>query len=155
MAYWLLKSEPDEFSIDDLAREKVAGWDGVRNYQARNFLKAMKKGDRTLFYHSSTKPPAIVGVVRIVKGAYPDPTQFDPRSDYYDPDSPRQAPRWVRVDVKFIRKFPAGLSLGEIKRIPVLKGMVLLKRGRLSVQPVTASEWTAILAACKSMGSDP
>jgi predicted RNA-binding protein with PUA-like domain len=146
MAYWLMKSEPDVFSIDDLKRKGVAGWDGVRNYQARNFMRAMKTGDQVLFYHSSTKPSAIVGIMEIVKEAYPDPTQFDPKNDHYDSDSLPENPRWSQVDVKYVRTFAQALSLDAIRKMTALQNMVLLKRGRLSVQPVTAGEWKLILS---------
>lgn len=148
MNYWLMKSEPGVFSIDDLQKKKKTGWDGVRNYQARNFLRRMKKGDLAFFYHSSVAPSVIAGVVRIVREATPDPTQFDPKSDHYDPDSPPGAPRWSQVDVKFAQKFKKPLSLEEIKKIPALKEMVLLKRGRLSVQPVAPSEWKTLMKLC-------
>lgn len=145
MSYWLMKSEPDAFSIDDLQRKGVAGWDGVRNYQARNNLRAMKKGDFALFYHSSVQPPAIVGEMGIAREAYPDPSQFDPKSDYFDADSPPNAPRWVQVDVRFKRKFPRALPLPEIKALVPLRNMLLLTRGRLSVTPVTPMEWEEIM----------
>ncbi len=131
MAYWLMKSEPDVFSIEDLRRKNVAGWDGVRNYQARNNLRAMRKGDRALFYHSSTQPPAVVGLMEIVREAYPDPTAKEPG--------------WVQVDVRHRKTFKEPLSLEEIKHIPSLQTMVLLKNSRLSVQPITPVEWNALL----------
>jgi predicted RNA-binding protein with PUA-like domain len=131
MAHWLLKSEPDVFSIEDLRRKKVAGWDGVRNYQARNNLRAMRKGDRALFYHSSTNPPAVVGMIEVVREAYPDKTAKEPG--------------WVQVDVRYLKTFAKPLTLDEIKRIPPLRSMVLLKHSRLSVQPVTTVEWSALL----------
>lgn len=145
MRYWLMKSEPDTFSIDDLKRLGVSGWDGVRNYAARNHMKAMKKGDRAFFYHSSTEPSAVVGELEIVKEAYPDPTQFDAKNDHYDPDSPPAAPRWMQVDVKFVRRFSRPLPLQEIKQTPALKDMALVKYGRLSVQPVTSEEWALVV----------
>ena len=148
MNHWLMKSEPDVFSIDDLARLKVSGWDGVRNYAARNHMRAMKKGDRVLFYHSNAEPPAIVGEAEVVKEAYPDPTQFDPKNGHYDAASPSGAPRWSQVDVKFVRKFAKTVGLPEIKSLPVLKNMALLKYGRLSVSPVTPAEWKVILKSC-------
>jgi predicted RNA-binding protein with PUA-like domain len=147
--YWLRKSEPDTFSIEDLKRKNREGWDGVRNYQARNHMRAMKKGDRAFFYHSSTHPAGIVGMMEIVREAYPDPTQFDPASLHYDPDSSRQTPRWCQVDVKFLHVFKKMLSLDDIKQISALQNMVLLKRGRLSVQPVTPTEWKIILKICR------
>jgi predicted RNA-binding protein with PUA-like domain len=147
MAFWLMKSEPATFSIEDLKRVNVGGWDGVRNYSARNFLRQMRPGEKALFYHSSVTPAAIVGLMEIVKAAYPDPTQFDRKSDHYDPGSKADAPRWSQVDVKFERIFKRPLTLGEIKEMPALKEMLLLKRGRLSVQPVTPAEFEAILKA--------
>src|ERR1035441_780150 len=131
MAYWLMKSEPDVFSIEDLRRKKIAGWDGVRNYQARNNLRAMRRGDRALFYHSSTTPPAVAGLMEIVREAYPDPTAKEPG--------------WVQVDVRHQTTFKKPLSLEEIKHIPSLQTMVLLKNSRLSVQPITPDEWNALL----------
>jgi predicted RNA-binding protein with PUA-like domain len=145
MNYWLMKSEPDVFSIDHLFAKKVAGWDGVRNYQARNFLRGMRRGDRAFFYHSSTVPPGIAGIVRIVKEAYADPSQFNPRSEYYDPKSTRKAPRWDQVDVRFEAKFACLLTLDDIRKNPELQTMSLLRRSRLSVQPVTAREWAVVL----------
>jgi len=145
MRTWLMKSEPDVFSILHLAAQHVAGWDGVRNYQARNFLRMMRKGDRALFYHSNAHPPAIVGMIEIVQEAYPDSTQFDPASDHFDPASKREAPRWDQVDVKFLKVFGRELSLEEIRQIPQLQNMLLLKRPRLSIQPVTPEEWNFIL----------
>ena len=148
MKYWLLKSEPETFSVEDLRRVKVAGWDGVRNYQARNYLRAMRKGDRALFYHSSVQPPEIVGIAEVVREAYPDPAQFDRRSHYYDPGSRKEDPRWSQIDVRFLKTFKNPMSLDRIKSLPALKEMVLLKRGRLSVQPVTPKEWEIILKCC-------
>jgi predicted RNA-binding protein with PUA-like domain len=149
MAYWLMKSEPDVFSLEHLAAQHIAGWDGVRNYQARNYLRAMRRGDQAFFYHSSTLPPAIVGQMEIVQEAYPDPTQFDPQSDHYDPRSPKNSPRWDQVDVKFVRRFARPLALDEIRQHDALQSMVLLKRGRLSVQPVTSKEWSYVLECVK------
>ena len=140
-----MKSEPETFSIDRLAREGTAGWDGVRKYSARNFMQAMRKGDEVFFYHSNTTPSAIVGRAKVVREAFPDPTQFDPASDYFDPKSTPAKPRWVQVEVKFLEKFPHPLSLEEAKGIPQLSDMLLVRRGRLSVQPVTEREWCFIL----------
>ena len=131
MAYWLMKSEPDVFSIEDLRRKSVAGWDGVRNYQARKNLRAMRKGDQVLFYHSSTNPTAVVGVMEVVREAYPDKTSKEPG--------------WVQVDVRYLKTFTKPLTLDEIKRTPSLRSMVLLKNSRLSVQPITPTEWKALL----------
>ncbi|MFL5305328.1 MAG: EVE domain-containing protein [Polyangia bacterium] len=148
--HWLMKSEPDVFSIDDLAKAKkqTTGWDGVRNYQARNLLRdEIAVGDGVLYYHSSVDPPAVVGLARVVKAGYPDPTQFDPKSDYYDAGSTPDAPRWFSVDIAFDRKLPRPVTLPELRADPALGGMVLLQRGsRLSVQPVTAAEWKRIVA---------
>ena len=144
MSYWLMKSEPETFSLDDLRRKGVAGWDGVRNYQARNFMRAMRKRDLAFFYHSHGKPNAVVGITEIVREAYPDPTQFDPKGDHYEPASTRDAPRWDQVDVKFVRAFAQPVSLEAIRRHPALKNMVLVRHGRLSVQPVQPDEWRII-----------
>ena len=139
--HWLMKSEPDVFSIDDLAKAKkqTTGWDGVRNYQARNLLRdEIAVGDGVLYYHSSVDPPAVVGLARVVKAGYPDPTQFDPKSDYYDAGSKPDAPRWFSVEIAFDRKLPRPVTLPELRADPALSDMVLLRRGsRLSVQPVT------------------
>jgi predicted RNA-binding protein with PUA-like domain len=142
---WLMKSEPDVFSILHLAAKRVAGWDGIRNYQARNFLRMMRKGDRAFFYHSSVHPPGIVGMLEIVREAYPDATQFDAGSEYFDPAARRAAPRWDQVDVKFLEKFPRALTLDELREFPILKNMELLRHSRLSVQPVARAEWNFIL----------
>jgi predicted RNA-binding protein with PUA-like domain len=148
--HWLMKSEPDVFSIDDLAKAKkqTTGWDGVRNYQARNLLRdEIAVGDGVLYYHSSVDPPAVVGLARVVKAGYPDPTQFDPKSEYYDAGSKPDAPRWFSVEIAFDRKLARPVTLSELRADPALSGMVLLQRGsRLSVQPVTAAEWKRILA---------
>jgi predicted RNA-binding protein with PUA-like domain len=148
--HWLMKSEPDVFSIDDLAgaRNATTGWDGVRNYQARNLLRdEIAVGDSVLFYHSSVDPPGVAGLARVVRAGYPDPTQFDPKSDYYDKDSPRDAPRWFSVDIAFDRKLARPVTLPELRDEPALADMVLLRRGsRLSVQPVTPAEWKRIVA---------
>ncbi len=147
--YWLMKSEPSAFSIDDLARasKQTTCWEGVRNYQARNFMRSMAVGDRVLFYHSNADPPAVVGIAEVVRTAYPDPTQFDKADIHYDPDSVPANPRWDLVDIKYIKKFSAPLPLDRLRGEPKLKGMVLLRKGsRLSVQPVTAAEWAHILS---------
>ena len=145
-AHWLMKSEPDVFSIDDLAKKGVAGWDGVRNYQARNFMKAMKLGDRVFFYHSNAVPPGIAGVAEVAKLAYPDPTQFDPKAGHYDAKALPALPIWFQVDLRFVNKFPRLLSLDELRGVPALAGMTLFNRSRLSVQPVTAAQWKTIAA---------
>jgi predicted RNA-binding protein with PUA-like domain len=147
MRYWLMKSEPDEFSIDDLAKapKQTTAWFGVRNYQARNFMRDdMRVGDRAFFYHSSCPEPGIAGIVEISRLAYPDATQFDPKSDYYDPKSTLDAPRWVNVDVKLVRKTPL-VSVQALRETKGLQDMVTLRRGnRLSITPVTAAEWKII-----------
>ena len=148
MQYWLMKSEPGEFSIDDLARVKVEPWDGVRNYQARNFMRdRMAIGDRAFFYHSSCKVPAIVGTMEIASDAYPDPTALDPKDAHYDPKSDPDNPTWMLVDVRFVDKLKTPLGLEALKREPALADMWLLKRGnRLSVFPVERQHWDYIMA---------
>jgi predicted RNA-binding protein with PUA-like domain len=148
MHYWLMKSEPDAFSIDDLARVKTEPWTGVRNYQARNFMRdGMKPGDGVLFYHSSCAEPGVVGIAEVASDAYPDPTQFERKSDYYDEKSTREQPRWMLVDVAFKRKLKRTIALNELKEQPRLHGFALLQRGnRLSVLPVTKVQWDCILA---------
>lgn len=146
--YWLMKSEPDVFSIQDLARapRQTTFWDSVRNYQARNFLRdQIKPGDGVLYYHSNASPSAVVGTATVVGPPRPDPSQWDPDSEYHDPDSPRDSPRWYGVDIKLDRIFPRPLPIDELRRLPALESMVLFKRARLSVQPVSAAEWKAIL----------
>jgi len=146
MAYWLLKSEPGVYSIDDLKKDKVTYWDGVRNYQARNYMREMKRGDTVFFYHSNADPTGIVGLAKIAKTAYPDPTQFDKKSPYYDAKATKAEPRWLCPDVKFVRKFLAPVTLTELKAEKKLTGMELLRRGsRLSVQPVSDKEFELIL----------
>ena len=153
--HWLMKSEPDTFSIDDLARKKVSGWDGVRNYQARNFMKEMKVGDQVLFYHSSVQPPGVAGVAEVCRTAYPDPSQFDPKSGYYDPKAAPDRPIWYQVDVRFARKLPRLLPLDELRGVPALAEMLLFKRSRLSVQPVAPEHWKIILERAKTWASPP
>jgi predicted RNA-binding protein with PUA-like domain len=144
MRYWLMKSEPDEVSIDDVlaAPKHTVAWFGVRNYQARNFMRdQMQPGDQAFFYHSSCAEPGIAGIVEIASGAYPDATQFEPTSPYYDPKTSAEQPRWISVDVKALRK-TALLSLKELRTIPELAEMRLLAKGsRLSVMPVEPAEW--------------
>jgi predicted RNA-binding protein with PUA-like domain len=146
--YWLFKSEPSAFSIDHLAAapDQTAPWDGVRNYQARNFLRDdVKVGDRVFFYHSSEPPLGIFGTMRVVRAGYPDFTQFDPHSKYFDPKSPRDNPRWFLVDVKLLRKFREPITREQLQEDKVAAGMKVLERGmRLSIQPVTAAEWAAV-----------
>ena len=146
--YWLLKTEPDVFSFADLlaSPEQTTLWEGVRNFQARNSLRAMKTGDKVLIYHSSCTPPGAVGVAEVVKHAYPDPTQFDKTSPYYDERSTEQEPRWVAVDVRGLYKLERFVSLREIKAEAAFSGMRLVQRGnRLSVMPVTESEYSKLL----------
>ncbi len=146
MAYWLMKSEPDVYSIDDLARDGRTHWEGVRNFQARNFMRdQMKVGDEVLFYHSNADPPGVAGLARVVREAYPDPAAWDPRSPYFDEQSSPDQPRWVMVDVAFVEKFPRLVTLDEIRQDPALADMILVKRSRLSVQPVTAGQFRRIL----------
>lgn len=146
MRYWLMKTEPDEFSIDDLAKKKVEPWTGVRNYQARNFIREMKPGDSVLFYHSSCEIPGVAGIAEVATDAYPDPTQFEKKSDYYDAASKREEPRWSLVDVKYRRKLKRVIPLAELKDRKELEGFALLARGnRLSVLPVTKAQWDFIL----------
>ena len=145
--YWLMKSEPDAFSIDDLKRKKQEAWDGVRNYQARNYIRdGMRVGDKVFFYHSNCAEPGIVGIATVATDAYPDPSQFDPKSKYFDPGSSRDNPRWLLVDVKFAKKLKRTITLKELQTDPALDGMVLVRKGsRLSVQPVDAGHWEHIL----------
>ena len=149
MNYWLMKSEPDVFGIDDLAAmpRKTDHWDGVRNYQARNMMRdEMKKGDQVFFYHSNCKEPGIVGIAEVVKEGYPDHTAWEPKSKYYDPKSDPENPRWYMVNIKFVRKFERTVSLQEMKQEKALEGMKLLQRGnRLSVMPVEKKHWQHIL----------
>lgn len=144
--YWLVKSEPDVYSIDDLERDGSTEWEGVRNYQARNFMREMKLGDRVLFYHSNANPPGIVGVAEVSKEAYPDHHAWDPASPYYDPKSSADAPRWSMVDVRFVERFPEMLPLPALREDAALEGMELLRKGsRLSVQPVSREHFEHIL----------
>ncbi len=144
--YWLMKSEPEAYSIDDLARDKTTYWDGVRNYQARNFLRdSIKKGDLVFFYHSNAEPSGIAGIAEVVKEAYPDPSAFDKKDIHYDEASDPRDPSWYVVEIKFVKKFKSLIPLEELKKIPALAKMPLLQRGqRLSVQPVSEKEWTII-----------
>ncbi len=147
--YWLFKAEPHIYGIDHLAAapNKTGRWDGIRNYQARNFLRdQVALNDDVFIYHSSCKNVGIVGTAKVVKTAYPDPTQFNPESDYYDPKSTPENPRWVSVDIKLTKVFPRLITLAEIKAQPSLENMVLVKQSRLSTQPVTAAEWAFIMS---------
>jgi len=145
MNYWLFKSEPTTYGIDHLARDKSTAWTGVRNYQARNFMRdEMRKGDRGFFYHSSCEVPGIVGIVEIGRAAYPDETQFDRKSRQYDAAATKDNPRWYNVDVRFVKKTRV-ISLDELRSHKALRNMLLLQRGnRLSITPVTAAEWNYI-----------
>lgn len=152
MAYWLMKSEPEEFSLDDLERVEREPWSGVRNYQARNYMRdGMKVGDGIFFYHSNCPVPGIVGIAEVATPAYPDPTQFDPEGDYFDPRSDPDDPRWLLVDVRFRKRLPRVLSLDEMRNhAEALGDFPLLRRGnRLSVLPVTAAQWTYLNALAK------
>lgn len=146
MNYWLMKSEPDVFSIDHLKSKKKSGWDGVRNYQARNFMRDdMKLGDFVLFYHSSCEVPGVAGLAKVSKTSHPDPTQFESKSDYYDPKATEEAPRWYMVEVEFVEKFERVLTLTEIKNTKGLDKMPLVQKGsRLSINPVTEHEYKII-----------
>ncbi len=153
MAHWLVKTEPDECSIDDLAAQpqKAVVWEGVRNYQARNFLREMREGEQVFIYHSSCKHIGIAGIARVARAAYPDPSQFDSNSIYFDAKSPRDKPRWDSVDLLFVEKFTQLLTLDELKAMAGLEALPLVKAGnRLSVMPVGEQEWELILQAAKS-----
>ncbi len=149
MRYWLMKSEPNTFSIDDLQQRpaQTEPWDGVRNYQARNMLRdEMKPGDGALFYHSNCDAPGVVGIARIVREGYPDPTAFEPEHKHFDPKSRPEQPTWYMVDVQFVKKLARTISLRELKQYPELAELALLRRGnRLSVMPVTEAQWQFIL----------
>lgn len=147
MQRWLLKTEPDEFSIDDLRARKIEPWNGVRNYQARNFLRSMQRGEAVMIYHSSCPLPGVVGLAEVAAAPAPDTLQFDPRSEYYDPRSSADAPRWTQVDVRFVRKLRRVIPLAAIRSLRGLGDLALVQRGsRLSVMPVGAAQWDAILA---------
>lgn len=145
MKHWLMKSEPDVFGIDTLKRKRVAPWDGVRNYQARNYMREMKVGDRVLFYHSNAKPSGIAGLAEVARTAYPDHTSWDPQSDYFDAGSTPEKPRWDMVDVKYVSTFKRLLSLDELRGIAELSDMLLFSRSRLSVQPVGKEHYDFIV----------
>ncbi len=154
MNYWLMKSEPNAFSIDDLKNmpDQTEHWDGVRNYQARNMMRdQMKIGDQVFFYHSNCKIPGIVGIMEVIREGYPDHTAFDPQNKYFDPKSDPKNPRWIMVDIKYIRHTSRVISLAELKECEVLENMQLVRKGnRLSIMPVTAEEWAMILQLEKS-----
>jgi predicted RNA-binding protein with PUA-like domain len=147
--YWLMKSEEDVYSIGDLEKDGTTTWEGIRNHEARNHIRdRMRVGDEVLLYHSNAKPPGVAGLARIVRGAYPDPFAFEKKSKYYDPKSSRESPRWFMVDVAFVEAFEEVVALDRIRSRPELRDMTLLKRGRLSIQPVTREEYQVI----KKMG---
>ncbi|KZX55210.1 EVE domain-containing protein [Halioglobus sp. HI00S01] len=153
MAYWLFKTEPDEFSIDDLQAlgETPEPWDGIRNYQARNLLRdAVAEGDEVFIYHSSCKHIGVAGTATVVRAAYPDPDQFNPAHKYFDAKAAPDNVRWYRVDVVFQRKFQRLVTLADIKAMPGLENMMLLKQGRLSIQPVTPPEWATIITTSET-----
>lgn len=153
MAYWLVKSEPSVYSIADFKRDKVTHWHGVRNYQARNFLREMTPGDEVLFYHSNDEPSGVAGLGRVKKKAYPDPSQFDSRSEYFDPRAELDAPRWFCPDIEYVSAFHSVVPLELLRTEQALAKMVLLKRGtRLSVQPVTATEFKTIVRLAERAG---
>jgi predicted RNA-binding protein with PUA-like domain len=147
MKYWLMKSEPDVFSIDTLKTKKKSGWDGVRNYQARNYMRDdMRKGDMILFYHSSCEIPGVAGLAKVCKESHPDPTQFDKKSDYYDPKATLENPRWFMVEVEFVEKFKTVVTLAQLKSEKALANMPLVQKGsRLSINPVTEGEFKKII----------
>ena len=147
MQHWLLKTEPNSFSIDDLQNRKVEPWNGVRNYQARNFIRSMQRGDLAMIYHSSCAVPGVVGLAKVASAPYPDPGQFDPKDPYFDAGSERGDPRWTLVDVRFVRKLKRVITLRELKALHNLGDLALVQRGsRLSVMPVSDAQWQAILA---------
>ena len=151
--HWLMKSEPSDYSIDDLERDGATHWDGVRNYAARNLMRdRMRIGDRVLFYHSNARPPGVAGIAEVCRESYPDFTQFDPANKYHDPKATEENPRWFMVDIRFVEKFEREVGLPEIRATPELSGMVLVNRSRLSVQPVTEAEFEHIVAMA---GSSP
>jgi predicted RNA-binding protein with PUA-like domain len=143
--YWLMKSEADVYSIDDLKKDGRTMWDSIRNYQARNHMKSMKKGDLVLYYHSRQSPSAVTGLARVVKESYPDPTQFDPKHKYFDEKSSEDDPRWWLVDIEFVRKFDTPVGLPDIRERTGLAEMVLVRNSRLSVQPVRKKEFETVL----------
>ena len=157
VSYWLMKTEPSDFSIDDLkkARGQTTSWDGVRNYQARNFMREMRVGDEVLVYHSNADPPVVVGVATVIREAYPDHTAFDRKDVHYDAGSTPEDPRWYMVDIRLKQKFKRQLSLPELRELKGLSRMELLRKGsRLSVQPVRAEEWNIILGKTKGKDKD-
>jgi predicted RNA-binding protein with PUA-like domain len=156
--YWLFKSDPATFGLEELERSprRETSWDGVRNYQARNFLRdEVRVGDRVLFYHSQVKSPAVVGTARVVRAGYPDPTQFDPRHAGHDPRASEEQPRWYAVDIRLERRLPRPVELSQLRRTPGLEEMILLRKGsRLSIQPLTTEEWKTVLLLSKARSAD-
>ena len=150
MNYWLMKSEPDAFGIATLKKQRVAPWDGVRNYQARNFMRSMAVGDRVLFYHSNAKPSGVAGLAEIARSAYPDHTSWDSNSKYFDSASTPEKPRWHMVDVCYISTFPRVLALEALRAVPEISDMLLFQRSRLSVQPVEQHHYDFIVAMAQN-----
>jgi predicted RNA-binding protein with PUA-like domain len=151
MRYWLMKSEPDVYSIDDLARDGTTCWNSVRNYQARNFMRdRMRVGDQVLFYHSNANPPGVAGLAGVARAAYPDHTALDPRDPYYDPRATAEEPRWYMVDVSFVEKFPEPVPLERLKATKALRGMLVTTSSRLSVQPVEPKHFRAVLRMARN-----
>lgn len=148
--YWLMKSEPDVYSIEDLKADGVTCWEGVRNYKARNLMREMEVGDLVLFYHSNAKPPGVAGIARVAKRAYPDHFSWDPAGRYFDPKSTPAEPRWFMVDVEFVEAFPALVSLHTLKETKGLEEMMVTKPTRFSVQPVTEEEFATVVALGRS-----
>ena len=149
--YWILKSEPDSFSIDDLEEVGTTAWDGVRNYQARNYLREQRKGDRALFYHSSCAEPGVVGIAEIAREAYPDATAFDPADKHYDPKSDPSDPTWYMPDVKFVSRLPRVVTLHELQGRPELEGLLLTRKGnRLSVMPASKEHFNFIVSLARA-----
>jgi predicted RNA-binding protein with PUA-like domain len=154
MTAWLMKSEPNVYGLSDLRRDKTTAWEGVRNYQARNSLRDdARVGDLVLFYHSNAEPSGVAGLARVARAAYPDPTQFDPKSDYADPTSPPDAPRWVTVDLEFVEAWAEPVTLAQLKADPALEGMEVTRRGsRLSVHPVAQAHFDRVVALGRAKG---
>jgi predicted RNA-binding protein with PUA-like domain len=155
MRHWLMKSEPESFSIEHLRSKHRSSWDGVRNYQARNHMREMTVGDPVLFYHSNADPTGVAGEARVVRTVYPDHSAWDPASPYFDAKSTPAAPRWEMVDVEYVSSLPRVVTLTELRGIPELRGMVLLENSRLSVQPVTPEQYRTIVSLARSAVDRP
>lgn len=154
--YWLMKSEPEVYSIHDLERDGTTSWEGVRNYQARNYMRdEMAVGDAVLFYHSNASPPGVAGLATVARTAYPDPTARDSQSDYFDPKASDEDPRWLMVDLAFHERFPTLVPLDELRRAPGLEKMLVINRSRLSVQPVTPGEFDVVVALGRAAAPRP